>query len=173
MTLSFPFYLFPPDNVLLSSVWFHFSQQQQWCAFNPLTSAHSRIHVGDYSLHTVKCVVIEWLVSIRLCWQCWSSLSCHRVFLLVTIAVSNCGTGFVWSACRFSSVSVAHHIFPPQYISFNQFIFTFAPHIWFILYTSLCFMLSMTWVSIFFYFMWHFRVLFYFCSARCGSQGLT
>lgn len=84
-----------------------------WCAF-PLTSAPSRTHVGDFSLHALQSVsCYHWAaVSIRLPWQHWPILPCLHVFLLVTIGASSCDTGLVWSACSFSSVRLAPCVLP-------------------------------------------------------------
>lgn len=85
-----------------------------WCVFPPLTSAPSRTHVGDFSLHALNCVsCCHWVaVPIRLNWPRWPVLPCLHVFLLVTIGASGCDTGLVWSACGFSSVRLAHRVLP-------------------------------------------------------------
>lgn len=96
---------------------------------------------------------------ITLCKPHWvACVNQARLIVLVKFSLStrvsvsyywcfNCDTGFVWSACWFSSAREACHISPLPIFHFflNQCVFIFTSHIWFISHTSPCFMLSMIW----------------------------
>lgn len=100
-----PFVLSLPDNILLFLVWLHFNQRQPpgvpsnlWL----LLTVESMLVVVLRTPYVVSPAVTEWPVSLGRCWQCWSSLFGHHAFLLVITGISNCVTGFVGAACRFS-----------------------------------------------------------------------